>query len=72
MVFLQVLNILGDKFGFTNNTKGFKMLPDYIRVIQGDGISYETLESILANMKKHKWSAGNSYITHITKRSTWK
>ena len=29
-----------------------------MRVIQGDGVSYETLEAILANMKKHKWSAG--------------
>ena len=29
-----------------------------MRVIQGDRVSYETLEAILANMKKHKWSAG--------------
>ena len=53
-----MLNILGDRFGFTNNSKGYKMLPDCVRVIQGDGVSYETLEAILANMKKHKWSAG--------------
>ena len=58
LIFFQVLNILGDRFGFTNNSKGYKMLPDCIRVIQGDGVSYETLEAILANMKKHKWSAG--------------
>lgn len=35
------------------------MLPPYIRVIQGDGISYESLGAILDNMKKHKWSADN-------------
>lgn len=35
------------------------MLPSYIRVIQGDGISYETLDAILTNMKKHRWSADN-------------
>ena len=35
------------------------MLPPYLRVIQGDGISYETLEEILDNMTKHKWSADN-------------
>lgn len=35
------------------------MLPSYIRVIQGDGISYETLDAILENMKKHEWSADN-------------
>ena len=55
----QVLNILGDKFGTSQNSKGYKMLPPYIRVIQGDGISYETLGAILENMKKHKWSADN-------------
>lgn len=35
------------------------MLPPYLRVIQGDGISYETISIILENMKKHKWSADN-------------
>ena len=35
------------------------MLPSYIRVIQGDGISYESLGAILENMKKHDWSAEN-------------
>ena len=35
------------------------MLPSYIRVIQGDGISYESLGAILENMKKHEWSAEN-------------
>jgi len=58
-VLLQVLEILGNKFGTTMNGKGYKMLPDYLRVIQGDGISYETLGDILINMKKHKWSADN-------------
>ena len=35
------------------------MLPPYIRVIQGDGISFESLGAILENMKKHDWSAEN-------------
>lgn len=58
-VVVKVLNILGNKFGTTKNSKGFKMLPPYLRVIQGDGISYETLEEILENMKKNNWSADN-------------
>ena len=58
-VVVKVLNILGEKFGFETNTKGYKVLPTYIRVIQGDGVCYETLESILSNMKKHKWSSDN-------------
>lgn len=55
----QVLTILGKRFGTETNSKGFKMLPSYIRVIQGDGISYETLGNILDNMRKHHWSADN-------------
>ena len=57
--YLQVLNILGNKFGSTRNGKGYKMLPPYLRVIQGDGICYETLEDILSHMTKHNWSADN-------------
>ncbi|XP_065195198.1 nicotinamide phosphoribosyltransferase-like [Sycon ciliatum] len=55
----QVLDILGKKFGFEMNSKGFKQLPKYLRVIQGDGISYETFEKILAAIKAHGWSMEN-------------
>ena len=54
-----MLEILGNKFGSTTNGKGYKMLPPYLTVVHGDGISYETLGEILDNMKKHKWSADN-------------
>lgn len=56
---MQVLEILGRKFGTTTNSKGYKVLPSYIRVIQGDGVSYETLEEIGMNLKKHFWSIDN-------------
>ena len=49
----------GEKFGSVKNSKGYKMLPPYIRVIQGDGISYETLPMILEKMKENDWSAEN-------------
>ncbi|KAL3852341.1 hypothetical protein ACJMK2_015998 [Sinanodonta woodiana] len=58
-VVVKVLDILGKKFGTKINSKGFKMLPQCIRIIQGDGISYETLDTILTNMKKNGWSADN-------------
>lgn len=58
-VVVKVLNILDDKFGHVKNSKGFKQLPPYLRIIQGDGISYETLSAILEAMKKHNWSAEN-------------
>ncbi|XP_064632487.1 nicotinamide phosphoribosyltransferase-like isoform X2 [Lineus longissimus] len=58
-VVVKVLEILGKRFGTENNSKGYKVLPPYLRVIQGDGINIESLEEILNNMKQHKWSADN-------------
>ena len=34
----RVLEILGSKFGTTVNSKGYKLLPPYIRVIQVRGV----------------------------------
>lgn len=56
---LRVLDILGAKFGVHTNKKGFKLLPPYLRVIQGDGINRDMLERILAAMKAASWSADN-------------
>ncbi len=58
-VVLEVLNILGEKFGYTVNKKGYKVLNGHVRVIQGDGIDYEMTGSILETMKKNGWSADN-------------
>ncbi|XP_069142407.1 nicotinamide phosphoribosyltransferase-like [Argopecten irradians] len=58
-VVVKVLNILGNEFGTTMNMKGFRMLPPYLRVIQGDGISFESLGRILEAMKTNGWSAEN-------------
>jgi len=46
-------------FGSTTNDKGYRVLPDYIRVIQGDGVSLETIEAILAAMAMRRQSADN-------------
>lgn len=58
-VVVQVLEALGEAFGTKVNDKGYKVLPDQVRVIQGDGINHESLRLILENMEKHKWSADN-------------
>ena len=55
----RCLDILGDKFGFTNNEKGFKVLPPYIRLIQGDGISRHTIPTIVEAIKRAGWSLDN-------------
>ena len=58
-IVIKVLNILEKKFGTTNNNKGYKLLPPYLRIIQGDGIDIVMLEKILEQMKSEKWSADN-------------
>ncbi len=50
---------LMDRFGYRENSKGFLVLPDFIRVIQGDGISPAQIRQILAVMKMHRLSADN-------------
>ncbi|KAG9345869.1 hypothetical protein JZ751_009025 [Albula glossodonta] len=54
-----VLEILGKKFHPKENSKGYKVLPPYIRVIQGDGVDINTLQEIVEGMKQHRWSIEN-------------
>ncbi|XP_026533026.1 nicotinamide phosphoribosyltransferase [Notechis scutatus] len=56
---LKVLEILGKKFPITENSKGYKVLPPYLRIIQGDGVDINTLQEIVEGMKKQKWSIEN-------------
>ncbi len=58
-VVVEILNILGKKFGSTRNSKDYDVLNPKVRVIQGDGIDYKMLELILTNMEKNRWSADN-------------
>lgn len=55
----QLLHILVDKFGSSTTSTGHKLLPPYVRLIQGDGISYETLGAILEAMYKEGFAADN-------------
>lgn len=54
----QVVEILGKKFGYETNEKGFKVL-NHVRVIQGDGITLEEITRILEALKIRGWSADN-------------
>lgn len=49
----QVLEILGKKFHPTENSKGYKVLPPYIRVIQGDGVDINTLQEVCTSSTCH-------------------
>lgn len=56
---VDVIERLGEKFGYTINKKGYKVLPSCIRVIQGDGITIDSLPIILDNLLNRGWSADN-------------
>ena len=53
------IELLMEKVGYTTNEKGYKVLPDYFRVIQGDGINVDTVEKILKLMDEKKLSGSN-------------
>jgi len=56
---VEVVQSLMRLFGYTYNSKGYKVLPDHIRVIQGDGIEYETIRQIAHNLDMYKISIDN-------------
>ena len=54
-----VIERLMSQFGFIVNSKGYRVLPDYIRVIQGDGIDETSIRDILQELQFRKISASN-------------
>jgi nicotinamide phosphoribosyltransferase len=58
-VVLKVIEILGNKFGAETNAKGYKVLHPNVRVIQGDGVDYDSIGEILEVLKTNGWSADN-------------
>jgi nicotinamide phosphoribosyltransferase len=56
----KVFEILGEKFGYETNSKGYRVLPPCVRVIQGDGVNMFTIQNMLYQLSKfHGWSADN-------------
>lgn len=56
---LDVIELLGKYFGYTVNGKGYKVLPNQVRCLWGDGITEEGIDAILKNSAEHGWSAEN-------------
>jgi nicotinamide phosphoribosyltransferase len=46
-VCIKLAHIICDAFGYTTNSKGYKVFPDNIRLIQGDGVNYQSISDIL-------------------------
>ena len=55
----QIFHILWDKFGGTTNDKGFKVLDPHVRVIQGDGVNFESISEICDMMIEEGFSIEN-------------
>ena len=54
----KVAAILGEKFGTTINSKGYKVLKN-VRIIQGDGVNQNSIRQILQRLKDEGFSASN-------------
>lgn len=48
----RVLELLSQYFGYTVNNKGFKILPDQVRALWGDGINISDMDRILEESAK--------------------
>lgn len=58
-VVLKCLAILGEKFGTTTNSKGYRVLDPHVRLIQGDGVTPDMIREVLHQMEQWGWSADN-------------
>lgn len=56
---LDCLEILGEAFGTSRNAKGYCLLPEYIRLIQGDGITRRSLPGLVDAIVEAGWSTDN-------------
>ena len=56
---IEVIKRLMDKFGYRTNQKGYRVLPDFVRVIQGDGMTLESISNVVAALEAQKLSVDN-------------
>jgi nicotinamide phosphoribosyltransferase len=55
----EVVCILAEKFGYELNGNGYKTLNPAVRVIQGDGVNYFSIQAILKTLAESGYSADN-------------
>lgn len=58
---IEVIKILEECFGSSLNSMGYKVLPSYLRIIQGDGIDLRSVDEILEKLSDEGWSAENVF-----------
>jgi len=55
----RVMRLLGERIGQSMNDKGYLVLDPHVRMIQGDGITAESIRDILEAVKQAGYSADN-------------
>ena len=58
-VVTETIERLMAKFGYETNSRGYRMLPACVRVIQGDGVNVDSIAEILKAMEANGLSADN-------------
>lgn len=58
-VVLEVVKGLMHHFGYRKNSRGYDVLNDKVRVIQGDGVDYESIGRVLSTLEANGISAEN-------------
>lgn len=56
---VDVVEALGERFGFEVNSRGYKVLNKAVRVIQGDGMNIDSIKTLYDNLLARGWSAEN-------------
>lgn len=51
---------LMDAFGYETNSKGFKILPPFVRVVQGDGVNFHSLPKVYMELERRGLAADNA------------
>ncbi len=74
---LHCLDLITSLVGATRNDKGYWVFPDYVRLIQGDGINEDTLAEIVEAVANNGWSldnmvfgSGGGLLVHKAERDT--
>lgn len=74
---IHCLDLITSLVGATQNDKGYWVLPDFVRLIQGDGINEETLAKIVDAVRGEGWSldnlvfgSGGGLLVHKAERDT--
>ena len=58
-IVVEVIQRLMADYGSVTNAKGFAVLPDAIRIIQGDGVNINSIEAVLTAMEEAGLSSDN-------------